>query len=588
MLLQEAEIFNFKSIKDEKLKLNRNQHCFVGINECGKSSIIEAISYLNVIDKELSVTQLNKSSVGYPNSLPIISGIFSLDSYDYSELIKLFDQFNIKINGFSNSHENLKIQLKRWGNGFNNLKLTISDLETFSFDLTNNLKEKAKFLDLFFNSIYPVIDFYSEEELLIEPATVNELKGTDKRFETFRRVLSLGGCSDFDFLSSGDTDFIITYLFDINHRLNQIFKKHYRQDDSISLYVHGYAGKLTLVIRDRSQKTFSINERSPGFQYYFSFLVNKLYLNSYYKNRSIIYLLDEPGHNLHPKGAKDLLNTFLEVSGKSQILYTTHNPFLSIRNDIDSLIYVQKTQNEGTKINRKPYKDKYQILRKELGILLNDSFLVGDANLIVEGSTEKLAMHRLFQEEGNEELQWLNIYNADGVTNVSQSLNFLGHNNLNLSGIVLFDSDEEAKKEKTKKGYVAAMKSSKWASVEVNDVFTDKDKKRTFEDLFPQELYVKSFNDYCRGLKDVGVFDKEYTDYNYAGQMTVPVIKTLEEHFFSFIDNTRQDENSITKQDVIRILLDKIEKLNLESKVQALSKVNDLIKIIKEKLKKLN
>ncbi len=48
MNLIEVEIHNFKSIKNETLKLNGNQLCFVGKNECGKSSIVQAISYLIV------------------------------------------------------------------------------------------------------------------------------------------------------------------------------------------------------------------------------------------------------------------------------------------------------------------------------------------------------------------------------------------------------------------------------------------------------------------------------------------------------------------------------------------------------------
>ncbi|MBK7307459.1 MAG: hypothetical protein IPI88_10755 [Chitinophagaceae bacterium] len=94
-----------------------------------------------------------------------------------------------------------------------------------------------------------------------------------------------------------------------------------------------------------------------------------------------------------------------------------------------------KKAGAGSKVNRKPFLNKYQLVRQELGIMLNDSFLIGDVNIVVEGNTEKLALHRLFYEPDFTNLQWLNIYNADGVNNVSQALNYLGKNNLNLSGL---------------------------------------------------------------------------------------------------------------------------------------------------------
>ena len=242
---------------------------------------------------------------------------------------------------------------------------------------------------------------------------------------------------------------------------------------------------------------------------------------------------------------------------------------MTIRNNIDSLVFVNKSSKEGTKINQKPFLNKYQILRKELGILLNDSFLLGDINLIVEGNTEKLAFHRLFQFEKYKKLEWLNIYNADGVTNVSQTLNYLGENNLGLSGIVILDSDNEAVIEKSKKGFANALKSKKWIPIEINEAFNDS-KERTFEDLFPQDIYINAFNMYCNSISEIGVFDKEYSNYEYQNQIDVPIIRELEKHFFSFIKEDRKKINSLTKQDIIRNVLDLLEQLDDTQKEIAL------------------
>jgi AAA15 family ATPase/GTPase len=93
MKLKTVEIYEFKSISYEKLEIQSNQLCLVGKNESGKSSIISAISYLNILETELETSLLNKGSDRYPNGLPIIIGTFSLSKNVYSKLYKLISEF---------------------------------------------------------------------------------------------------------------------------------------------------------------------------------------------------------------------------------------------------------------------------------------------------------------------------------------------------------------------------------------------------------------------------------------------------------------------------------------------------------------
>lgn len=556
MKLKSVEIYDFKSISYEKLEINSNQLCFVGKNESGKSSLISAISYLNILDTELNTSLLNKSSERYPKGLPLIIGTFQLTKSIYAKLYKLLSEYISKedLATINKQSENCLLQVKRWGNGLSNLSLSILSKGKFGIKVSDKINDLAKFYDLFFNEIYPDIEYFENEDLLIEPSTIEELLGTDKKFETFRKLLVIGGCKDFNDLNNDDINFVTTYLSDIEIKLNQIFKKHYKQDQSINIkIVPARRDKLNLIIRDSSNKSFSINERSPGFQYYFSFLVNKLYTKYISGSKNNIVLLDEPGHSLHPKGAKDLLKSFDDISENSQILYTTHNPFLAVRNCVDSLIFVNKSAKDGTKINKKAFLNKYQVLRRELGIMLNDSFLIGDINLVVEGNTEKLAFHRLFQFEKYRDLEWMNIYNADGVNNIPQAINYLGKNNLKLSGIALLDSDKEAIDVKNVKAYKNNIKENNWEEIEINSIFNDK-KTRTFEDLFPQEIYIRAYNNYCNSLKSLEVFDKDFIDFELIKEIDTPIIDTVSAHFKTFLPES--SKSNITKQDVIRHLLD--------------------------------
>lgn len=587
MKLRSVEIYDFKSISYEKLEIQSNQICLVGKNESGKSSIISAISYLNILETELDTSLLNKGSERYPKGLPIIIGTFRLTKGVYSKLYKLISEHISKedLSSLNKQSENCLLQIKRWGNGISNISISILSSGKFGLKLSDRISELAKFYDSFFQDIYPEIEYFENEDLLIEPSTIEELLGSDKKYETFRKLLVIGGCNDFNDLNNSDINFVSTYLSDIEIKLNQIFKKHYKQDQSINIkIVPAFGDKLNLIIRDSSDKSFSINERSPGFQYYFSFLVNKLYTKKVSGNKNNIILLDEPGHSLHPKGAKDLLKSFDEISESSQILYTTHNPFLAVRNCIDSLIFVNKSANDGTKINRKPFLNKYQLLRRELGIMLNDSFLIGDINLVVEGNTEKLAFHRLFQFEKYRDLEWMNIYNADGVNNIPQAINYLGKNNLKLSGIAILDSDSEADYVKKVKAYKNNINVNNWEEIEINAVFSDR-KTRTFEDLFPQDLYVQAYNNYCNSLKTLEVFEKEFIDFELTKEIETPIINTLSSHFKSFLPEN--SKSSITKQDVIRHLLDLVDEMPEKEQISSLSNAFKLCDKIKTNFLKI-
>lgn len=587
MKLKSIEIYDFKSISYEKLEIHSNQICLVGKNESGKSSIISAISYLNILETELDTSLLNKSSERYPKGLPIIIGTFQLRKSVYSKLYKLLSEYISKedLTTINKQSEDCLLQIKRWGNGLSNLSLSILSKGKFGIKVSKKINELAKFYDLFFKEIYPDIEYFENEDLLIEPSTIEELLGTDKKFETFRKLLVIGGCNDFDDLNNPDINFVTTYLSDIEIKLNQIFKKHYKQDQSINIkIVPALGNKLNLIIRDSSNKSFTINERSPGFQYYFSFLVNKLYIKNINGIKNSIILLDEPGHSLHPKGAKDLLKSFDDISENAQILYTTHNPFLAVRNCVDSLIFVNKSAKDGTKINKKPFLNKYQVLRRELGIMLNDSFLIGDINLVVEGNTEKLAFHRLFQFEKYRDLEWMNIYNADGVNNIPQAINYLGKNNLKLSGITILDSDKEAIDIKKVKAYKNNIKENNWEEIEINSVFSDK-KTRTFEDLFPQDKYVEAYNNYCNSLKSLEVFEKEFVDFELTKEIETPIVNTISTHFKSFLPEI--SKSNITKQDVIRHLLDIVDVMSEKEQNLCLSNAFKLCDKIKTNFSKI-
>lgn len=89
---------------------------------------------------------------------------------------------------------------------------------------------------------------------------------------------------------------------------------------------------FSFVVEDRSNKkgrTFNVTERSKGFQWFFNFIM-KLKFNPKYKSdlKGAIYLLDEPGSYLHNSAQVELLKKLKDISNTNTILYCTHSEYL--------------------------------------------------------------------------------------------------------------------------------------------------------------------------------------------------------------------------------------------------------------------
>ena len=79
-----------------------------------------------------------------------------------------------------------------------------------------------------------------------------------------------------------------------------------------------------------------MDERSKGFQWFFSFDTTFLYeTQGTFKNAVI--LLDEPGLHLHAAAQQDLLVRLKEYAKDNQLIYTTHMPFMIDMERLDNI-----------------------------------------------------------------------------------------------------------------------------------------------------------------------------------------------------------------------------------------------------------
>lgn len=104
----------------------------------------------------------------------------------------------------------------------------------------------------------------------------------------------------------------------------------------------------------RHQVTTNLENRSPGFRWFFSFVTA---FAEFEREDNVVILLDEPGRGLHARAQCDLLRYIDErVAATNQIIYTTHSPFM-LSPDMPERVRVvedlatQENQDIGTRIS---------------------------------------------------------------------------------------------------------------------------------------------------------------------------------------------------------------------------------------------
>jgi len=169
------------------------------------------------------------------------------------------------------------------------------------------------------------------------------------------------------------------------------------------------------------------------------------------------FVFDEPGGPLHPAAQRmliKLLNDFA-ASSRSQLIYSTHSPFLldwSFPHRIR--LFVRDHQTGCGTIENKPYATRacrsvWDPLRDTIGVTLGDVSAVGDENLFVEGITDQIliaAASDLARKRGEPHLR------LPGLSIVPYGSNLLGLAQLledatdaNSRSVALIDTDRQGR-----------------------------------------------------------------------------------------------------------------------------------------------
>lgn len=292
----------------------------------------------------------------------------------------------------------------------------------------------------------------------------------------------------------------------------------------------------TFVKDSRDPALIKLEERSQGFQWFFSFDMMFMY-ESKGTFKGCVILLDEPGLHLHPEAQRDLLKRMEEYARDNTLLYTTHLPFLIDLQKPERIRVLNETEH-GTVVtsdlNQSQPEAKF-VLQAALGMSGSQSYLVAQRNLVVEGVDDYwilTELSNLLKRSGKPGLpDDLLVTPAGGASEAAYITTFMIGQNLDV--VTLLDSDaagENARRSLVNK-WLTRYKSSTASVISIGSA-VGVEGLFSIEDLFTDDFYLERVKKaYARDLTAAGVADLKLVG---GGSITGRVERALAEHGIKF------------------------------------------------------
>lgn len=491
MKIKKVVIDNFKSIDHIELDFdkvgNSYTKIFVGINESGKSNILEALSFFKVPEKNVSfdnfcnqkiedrgdcrilfIMELKhnasinvKDDSGKEQQIHIsfskITKNITLSegankfvcSYDY-DIELLDDDFYIKkvrvLNQYNRSNHASKTNIvKEAEKDDNSEKLT-------SIYLKQNYKDN---IIKFFKDNEPVVSVWQpSQEYMLANINLNSFANDINSNKPLRNIFYLSGYTDQKVIADAISKVHVAKNRSIlssklNTSINNYISKVWSNKINIVIEITE-TGALSFLIKDQGAENehnrFEITERSQGAQQFLSLILSLSLESESHERKNELILIDEPEVHLHPSGIRDLGKELLKVGHENYVFMATHSPFIIDKSHKERHYIVKKNKKAITEIYRIKKSDNIiddEVLNEAFGINVYQD-LLNPHSILVEGASDKIILQKAFKSLGRKDIGITNGHGAN-IDTLASKMNFD-----NFSVLVIVDDDKDGQKCKEK------------------------------------------------------------------------------------------------------------------------------------------
>ena len=486
MIIKKVVIDNYKSINRVEIPFdkvgNSFTKIFVGINESGKSNILEALSYFDVPEEKVSFdtfcNQKNEDSMSCDICFSIdfeedekdtlqriVNDAITSDYYfefTLANIVKkvflskesstfeyLYD-YDVLLNGSNLYVKLLKVSGKesisivdeqQEGNGYE--ILTPQNFDEYFYDIVSDFLEEHE----------PYVSVWKpSSEYLLYNANLNDFKDKIGSNKPLYNIFKLSGYED----QKAITEAIgkvsnprnrSRLESKLNDSLNDYISKVW--DNKIDLIIEiTETGNFSLLIKDKGNENkhdrFSITERSQGAQQFLSLILSLSLETKNRERKNELILIDEPEVHLHPSGIRNLAKELLKIGQENYVFLATHSPFMIDKRHKERHFIVKKNRKAITEIYR--IKESDNIIDDEV---LNEAFginvyrdLLNPHCVLVEGAADKLILQKALSLLEREDIGIANGHGSN-IDTLASKMNFD-----DVSVLVVTDDDKDGRKYK--------------------------------------------------------------------------------------------------------------------------------------------
>lgn len=340
--------------------------------------------------------------------------------------------------------------------------------------------------------------------------------------QTARALLRLAGADTVN-VQAENFDARKSELEAASNELTQQVFEYWTQNPNLSVEIdadkqvinHGYNQSavvryLEVRVKDsRHGFTGSFDQRSKGFQWFFSFFA--AFSEFEELGSEVVVLLDEPAMSLHGRAQADFLRFINERLGaESQVIYTTHSPFMVEPNRVER---VRIVEDQGPKTGSVVTEDVHSVgddatfpLQAALGYDIAQNLLIGQDNLLLEGGSDDtylriLSDHMRSLGRVGLDPRW-RLVSTHGATNMPAFVSLFGE--LDVTLLIDGTSKSTGKLDLLVRAKALPQKrvisTNQFALVEPSDI----------EDLFTPAEYLRLYNGaFSTGLKVLDLVGKD-------------------------------------------------------------------------------
>lgn len=270
---------------------------------------------------------------------------------------------------------------------------------------------------------------------------------------------------------------------------------------------------------DLDPSEIELDQRSQGMQYFFSFFLVFLVEKEDAHVNSIL-LLDEPGTSLHGTAQAMIVEFLNKTARDSQVIYTTHSPFMVDGEHLENAKAVWEDEETGTtRVSDDVWpKDRDALfpLQAALGYRIVQSMFISKRQVLVEGITDYWIAKALSEACVATGRQFLSpevvLAPAGGAGRMLPLASMLVGHDLEIAA--LLDGDDTGRKEGRRLGERVIGETTR--CVFVGDYLDNPTGE--IEDLFPEDFYVAAVKS-AYGSLDLRTSSEEKAIPNVADRM---------------------------------------------------------------------